>query len=206
VDASALKSRMTATPQELEAMYKRNQAMYSTPDQIRASHILFKTEGKDEATVKKQAEAVLAKVKAGGDFAALAKQYSEDGSKDAGGDLDYKGRGEFVKEFEDAAWALEPGKVAPGLVKSQFGFHIIKLIDKRAATTKTLNDVRPQLEDQIKSEKAQVEAEKKAEALAGKINSPADMEKVAREENLAIAIPACSRVKSRWPAWASRQR
>ena len=186
VDASALKARMTATSQELEALYKRNQGMYSTPDQIRASHILFKTAGKDEAAVKKQAEAVLAKVKAGGDFAALAKQYSEDGSKDAGGDLDYKGRGEFVKEFEDAAWALEPGKVSPELVKSEFGFHIIKLTDKRAAITKSLNDVRPQLEDQIKTEKAQVEAAKKAEALAGKISSPADMEKVAREESLAI--------------------
>jgi peptidyl-prolyl cis-trans isomerase D len=186
VDASALKNSMTATPQELEAMYKRNQAMYSTPDQFRSSHILFKTEGKDEAVVKKQAEAVLAKVKAGGDFAALAKQYSEDTSKDLGGDLDFKGRGEFVKEFEDAALALEVGKVAPELVKSQFGFHIIKLTAKRAATTKTLNDVRPQLEDQIKSEKAQVEAAKKADAMAARISSPADLEKVAREENLVI--------------------
>jgi len=167
-------------------LFKRNQATYSTPEQIRASHILFKTQGKDEAVVKKQAEAVLAKVKAGGDFAALAKQYSEDGTKDMGGDLDYKGRGEFVKEFEDAAWALEPGKVTPELVKSEHGFHIIKLIDKRAAITKGLNDVRPQLEDQIKSEKAQVEAAKKAEALAGKISSPADMEKVARDEGLTI--------------------
>ena len=187
VDAVSLKPRMTATQQEIESLYKRNQAMYSTPEQIRSSHILFKTEGKDEAVVKKQAEAVLAKVKAGGDFAALAKQYSEDGSKDAGGDLDYKGRGEFVKEFEDAAWALEVGKVTPELVKSQFGFHIIKLTDKRAATTKTINDVRPQLEDQVKTEKARAEAAKKAEAMTSRINSVADLEKVAREESLAVA-------------------
>ena len=186
VDARALKPRMTATQQEIEELYKRNQAMYSTPEQIRASHILFKTEGKDEAAVRKQAEAVLAKAKAGGDFAALAKQYSEDTSKDAGGDLDYKGRGEFVKEFEDAAWALEEGKIAPELVKSQFGFHIIKLVDKRDATTKTLNDVRPQLEDQIKTEKAQLEAGKKADTLSGRINAPADLDKVAADESLAV--------------------
>ena len=187
LNATALKPRMTATPEELQDLYKRNQAMYSTPEQLRASHILFKTEGKDEAAVKKQAETVLAKVKAGGDFAALAKQYSDDTSKDNGGDLDYFPRGKMVKEFEDAAWALEVGKVTPELVKTQFGFHIIKLTDKKAAITKSLNDVRPQLEDEVKTEKAQAEATKKADALSGKINSPADMEKVAKEEGLVIA-------------------
>ena len=159
--------------------------MYSTPEQIRASHILFKTEGKDEAAVKKQAEAVLAKVKAGGDFAALAKQYSEDGSKDAGGDLDYFGRGAMVKEFEDAAWALEIGKTTD-LVKSQFGFHIIKLTDKKPAATRTITDVRLQLEDQIKSEKAQAEVTAKAATLAGQIKTAADLDTVAREQSLAV--------------------
>jgi peptidyl-prolyl cis-trans isomerase D len=72
IDAEALRPKMVATDPEIEARYKDNMSTYSTPDQIRASHILFKTEGKDEAAVKKVAESVLAKVKAGGDFA-LAK-------------------------------------------------------------------------------------------------------------------------------------
>ncbi len=185
VDANALKSRMTASNAEIDALYKRNEAMYSTPEQIRSSHILFKTEGKDDATVKKLAESVLAKVKAGGDFAALAKQYSEDTSKENGGDLDYSGRGGMVKEFDDVAWALKIGETS-GLVKSQFGYHIIKLTDKKAAAKRTLADVRVQLEDQVKTEKAQAEATKKADELAGSIRTPADLDRVAREQSLAV--------------------
>lgn len=185
VDAEALRAKMTVTPAEVEARYKENLQTYSTPEQIRASHILFKTEGKDEATVRTLAESVLAKVKAGGDFAALAKQYSEDGSKDAGGDLDYFGRGTMVKEFDDAAWTLQVGQTSD-LVKSQFGFHIIKLTDKRPAVTRTLNEVRPQIEDQIKYEKAQAEATRQADEIAKEIKSPADLDRVAREKNLAV--------------------
>ncbi len=84
---------------------------------------------------------MLAKVKAGGDFAALARQYSDDDSKTKGGDLDYFGRGTMVKEFDDAAWALQPGQVSD-LVKSQFGYHIIKLTGRKPAATKTLDEVR----------------------------------------------------------------
>ena len=185
LDAAAFKGRMTAAMPEIEALYKRNEATYSTPEQIKASHILFKTEGKDEATVKKLAESVLAKVKAGGDFAALAKQYSDDSSKDNGGDLDYFGHGTMVKEFDDAAWKLEVGKTTD-LVKTEFGFHIIKLTDKKAANKRTLTDVRAQLEDQIKTEKAQAEATKKADEIAASIKTPADLDRVAREQNLAV--------------------
>jgi peptidyl-prolyl cis-trans isomerase D len=157
VDSNSLKNRVSATQQEIQALYEKNKSMFSTPEQVRASHILLKTEGKDKAAVKKQAEAVLAKVKAGGDFAALAKEYSEDSSKDKGGDLDYFGRGRMVKEFEDAAFALQVGQTS-GLVESQFGFHIIKLTDHKPALTRTFEQVRGQLEDQIKAQKAQAEA------------------------------------------------
>ena len=186
VDANTLKSRMTATAEEVQAQYQKNSAMFSTPEQIRASHILLKTgPGKDAAAIRKQAEALLAKAKGGADFAALAKQHSEDTSKDAGGDLDYFGRGGMVKPFEDAAWALKPGEIS-GIVETEYGFHIIKLTDKKPATNRTLDQVRPQLEDQIKSEKARAEATVKADQLVSRIKAPGDLDTVAREENLAV--------------------
>lgn len=185
VDPNTLKSRMTATAAELQTAFEQNKATFSTPEQVRASHILFKTEGKDKDAVRKQAETVLAKVKAGGDFAALATQYSEDSSKDNGGDLDYFGRGAMVKPFEDAAWALQVGQTS-GLVESQFGFHIIKLTDRKPAITRTFDQVKPQLEDQLKLQKAQAEAAKVADRLASRIKTPADLDAVARAESLAV--------------------
>jgi peptidyl-prolyl cis-trans isomerase D len=185
IDAQALKGKMAVTDQQIEQRYKDNLQTYSTPEQIRASHILFKTEGKDDAAVKKVAESVLAKVKAGGDFAALAKQYSEDGSAKDGGDLNYFGRGAMVKEFDDAAWKLNVGQVSD-LVKSQFGYHIIKLTDKKPAATKTLAEVRPQIEDQIKTEEAQAEASKLAADLGKEIKAPGDLDKVAKAHGLTV--------------------
>jgi peptidyl-prolyl cis-trans isomerase D len=186
IDATAMAERMTATPQEVQARYQQNQQAFSTPEQIRASHILLKTEGKDEAAVRKTAEGLLAKAKAGADFAALAKQYSEDEqSKIAGGDLDFFGRGSMVPEFDQAAWALEPGQVSD-LVKSPYGFHIIKLAEKRPATTRSIDEVRPQLEMQIKSEKARAEAARLATEIDQQIDSPDDFDRVAKERSLTV--------------------
>lgn len=185
IDAEALRTGMTATAAEVEARYRDNMAMFSTPEQVRASHILFKTDGKDEATVRKAAEAVLAKVGAGEDFAALAKQYSEDSSAANGGDLDFFAREAMVKEFSDAAFGQDVGEVS-GLVKSQFGFHIIKTTDRRPASTRTLADVRAQLEDQIKLEKAQVEAQSVADQAAREIDDPSDLDRVAQARGLTV--------------------
>jgi peptidyl-prolyl cis-trans isomerase D len=186
IDAEALRSQMTLTPEEVEARYKESIQTYTTPEQVRASHILFKTEGKDEAAVRKVAASVLAKVKAGGDFAALATEYSEDElSQTKGGDLDYFGRGAMVKEFEDAAWALEPGQTTD-IVTSPFGLHIIRLADKRAATTRSLQEVRAQIEDGIRFEKARAEASRVAETIGPSIQAPADLERVATERGLTV--------------------
>jgi peptidyl-prolyl cis-trans isomerase D len=186
IDAEALKNKMTASAQEIDARYKDNIQTYSTPEQVRASHILLKTEAKDEATVKKAAEDVLKQAKGGADFAALAKKYSEDDSnKDKGGDLDYFGRGIMAKEFEEAAFAMQPGQISD-LVKTQFGFHIIKLVDKKAATTRSLDEVRPQIEEQIKLEKAQAEASKTAEAVAKDLKDPADLDRIAKARGLRV--------------------
>jgi peptidyl-prolyl cis-trans isomerase D len=185
ISADALRDKMTATPQEIEARYKDSLQVYSTPEQVRASHILFKTEGKDEAAVKKAAEAVLARAKAGEDFAALAKKYSEDSSKDKGGDLDYFGRGVMAKEFEDAAFGLQPGQISD-LVKTVFGFHIIKVVDKKDAATRSLDEVRAQVTEQVKNDKAQREASQVAEEVAKEIKQPADLDTVAKARGLTV--------------------
>jgi parvulin-like peptidyl-prolyl isomerase len=126
---------------DIERAYNNNIEQYTTPEQVRASHILFKTEGKDDAAVKAKAEDVLKQVKAGANFADLAKKYSEDDSAKTGGDLDYFGRGKMVPEFDEKVFTMEVGQTSD-LVKTQFGYHIIKLVDKKAATTRTLADVR----------------------------------------------------------------
>ncbi|OYW04786.1 MAG: hypothetical protein B7X11_02565, partial [Acidobacteria bacterium 37-65-4] len=143
-------------------------------------HILFKTDGKDDAKVKAAAEAVLAKAKApGADFAKLATQYSEDeGSKGKGGEYDFFGKGTMVKEFEDAAWALQPNEIS-GLVKTQFGYHIIKMLEKRPASVKPLADVKAQIDDQIRWGKAQTEAQKISDEVASSIKQPSDLDRIA---------------------------
>jgi peptidyl-prolyl cis-trans isomerase D len=186
VDAESLRAKTTASAEEVEARYKESIQTYTTPEQVRASHILLKTEGKDEAAVRKTAEAVLAKVKAGGDFAALAKQYSEDDeSKAKGGDLDFFGRGAMTKEFEDAAWALEPGQTSD-IVRSPFGLHIIRLTARRLAATRPLQEVRPQIEDGIRLEKARAEAGRIANEIGTSLTTPADLDRIAKERGLTV--------------------
>jgi peptidyl-prolyl cis-trans isomerase D len=172
---------------EIAAFYQQNLSQYQTPAQVRASHILFKLEGKDEKAVQATAEEVLKKAKApGADFAALAKQYSEDDSNSAnGGDLDYFGRGRMVAEFEQAAFAMKNGEIS-NLVKTAFGFHIIKMVDNKPETTRPIAEVRTEIEDQLKWQKAQAEAERVAKTLESTVKTPADLDRVAKERSLAV--------------------
>jgi peptidyl-prolyl cis-trans isomerase D len=187
VDVDQVRQQITVPESEIEAFYKQNIAQYSTPEQLRASHILLKTEGKDEAAVKTQADDLLKRVKAGEDFAALAKQYSEDESNNAkGGDLDYFGRGSMVPEFEQAAFAMKPGEISNEPVKTSFGFHIIKIVDHRPATTKPLAELRAEIEDQLKSQKAQQQAEQVAKSLEAQMKTAADLERIAKERGYRV--------------------
>ncbi len=187
IDAQSLRSKVTVTDAEIQAQYQANIATYSTPEQVHVRHILFKTEGKDDAKVKAAAEAVLAKAKApGADFAKLATQYSEDeGSKDKGGEYDFFGKGTMVKEFEDAAWALQPNEIS-GLVKTQFGYHIIKMLEKRPASVKPLAEVKAQIDDQLRWQKAQAEAQKINDEIAPSIKTPADLDRIAQARSLVV--------------------
>jgi len=186
VDIDAIRAKATVTPADLTKAYNDNIQQYTSPEQVRASHILLKTEGKDEAAVKAKAEEILKEAKAGADFAELAKKNSEDDSNaQNGGDLDYFGRGRMVPEFDTAAFTMEPGQISD-LVKTQFGFHIIKLTDKKAGAVRPLEEVKQQLTDQIQSDKAQAEATDLATRLEAQIKKPADLETAAKANGLTV--------------------
>ena len=187
LDRDEAQSTMTVLPADLQRYYNGNIAQYQTPEEIRASHILLNTEGQDEATVRAQAEDLLAQLEAGADFATLATTHSEDpGTAVNGGDLDYFGRGRMVPEFEAAAFALDVGETS-GIVQTQYGFHIIRLVDKQPATTQSFDDVRPQIEDLLKRQRADQQIAARAAAFAARIEGPADLETVASEAGLTVA-------------------
>jgi peptidyl-prolyl cis-trans isomerase D len=186
LDREVARQRVAVPPNDIQRYYNDNIQQYQTPERVRASHILLNTGGKDEAAVRKQAEELLAKIKAGGDFAALAKQYSDDpGSKVKGGDLDYFPRGQMVPEFEASAFSLAPGQVSD-LVKTQYGFHIIKVVDKQAGATQTLEQVRPRIQETLASQIADRQITDRSRQLAERVKSPADMDKVAAELGLKV--------------------
>ena len=186
IDFDALRTRITIPAADVQQAYNTNIEQYSQPEQVRASHILLKTEGKDDAAVKAKAEDLLKKAKAGADFAELAKANSEDeGSAKNGGDLDFFGRGRMVPEFDQVAFTLQPGQISD-LVKTQYGYHIIKVTDKKAASTRSIDEVRQQLTDQLSYERAQTQANEIAAQVEREVKKPADIERVARARGLAV--------------------
>ncbi len=187
IDVQKMRDAVVISPQDIERNYNQNIQQYTTPEQVRASHILLKTEGKDEAAVRAEADKVLALAKApGADFAALATKYSEDeASKDKGGDLDFFGRGRMVPEFEQAAFDLAPGAMTD-LVKTSYGFHIIKVIEKRVGGTRPLSEVSAQITEQLKWERAQTQAANLATTVSQQVKNAADLERVAKANNLAV--------------------
>jgi peptidyl-prolyl cis-trans isomerase C len=144
-----IKGKVTPTPDQVSAFYKENPDRFNQPERVKASHILLNVpQGADaaaKAQVKAKAEGLLKQVKAGGDFAALAKANSQDpGSAVNGGDLGFFQPGQMVGPFNDVAFKLAPGQVSD-LVETQFGFHIIKVVEKQPARAVPLEEVRPQL-------------------------------------------------------------
>jgi peptidyl-prolyl cis-trans isomerase D len=186
IDVDAIRKSLVIPPADIEQAYNSSLELYTTPEQVRASHILLSTEGKDDATVKAQAEEVLKQAKGGADFAELAKKFSEDESnKDTGGDLDYFPRGRMVPEFDQVAFTLEPGQISD-LVKTQFGYHILKVVDKKPASTRTLDEVRPEITERLTYERATQQAGDLSKKLTGQVTKPEDLDRIAKENNLTV--------------------
>jgi peptidyl-prolyl cis-trans isomerase D len=186
IDVDAMRAKVTVPPADIEREYNNNLEQYTTPEQVRASHILVKTEGKDDAAAKAKAEDLLKQARAGADFAELARKNSEDeASAKNGGDLDYFGKGRMVPEFDAAVFAMTPGQISD-LVKTQYGYHIIKLVDKKPATTRSLAEVRQQLNDQLAYQRAQAQAADLAQKLEKEIKKPADLDTAAKANGMTV--------------------
>ncbi|SON57338.1 putative peptidyl-prolyl cis-trans isomerase Cbf2 precursor [Hartmannibacter diazotrophicus] len=156
----------SVTDEEMKARYEKDLAGYTAPEEVHARHILVKTE--DEA------KDIIAQLDKGGDFAELAKEHSLDGSKANGGDLGFFTRGQMVPEFENAAFELEPGKYTETPVKSQFGYHIIKVEEKRQQPAPTFDEVKDQVRQVVAREKfAEIMKQLKAEATVERLDQPA---------------------------------
>jgi peptidyl-prolyl cis-trans isomerase D len=193
LDKSKVMGQVQVAPEELRAYYNQHQNEYRVQDEVKVSHILIKTpvagaDGKvDEKGVeeaRKKAEDVLKQVKGGAKLEDLAKKYSDDPSAKQGGELGWIGRGRTVPEFEKAAFSLGKGQTSD-LVKSSYGFHIIRTEDKHDAHLKTLDEVKDQIEPLIRQQKASRMLENAGNALLDQARSQG-LEKAAAAKGLNV--------------------
>lgn len=172
LSTAGLMARTTVSAEELRAYYDGHLAEFGTPEQRQVSHILIAVAANaapaDQEAAKSKAAGILAQLQAApAKFAELAKQYSQDpGSAARGGDLGYFGRGMMVKPFDDAAFSLKQGEIS-ALVKSDFGYHIIKVVAIKPVRTPAFDEVREQISNKLRQQKA---AERYAE-LAEKFSN-----------------------------------
>ena len=151
-----LADKITISDKEARAYYDNNPKLFKQAEQVKASHILIKVESQASASqkseVRKQIENVQQKLKKGDDFAALAEKYSQGPSRARKGDLGYFKRGQMVKPFENVAFALKPGEVSE-IVETQFGYHLIKVFDKKPETMTVYSKTESRLKQHLKQEK-----------------------------------------------------
>jgi peptidyl-prolyl cis-trans isomerase C len=163
--------RIALKPSQVEDFYKNNQDRFTQPESVRASHILIRfPEGADaaaKAQAKTKAQKILKDLKGGKDFAALAKQHSEDGSAQIGGDLGFFPQGQMVGPFNDVAFSLKPGATSD-LVETQFGYHIIRVAEKRPGRTVPLEEVRPKVEQYLQNQNKETETDAFVKSLRAK--------------------------------------
>jgi peptidyl-prolyl cis-trans isomerase D len=170
-DVNQIRQNTQVSDDELKMQYQQDIQQYQVPNRVHVDHILLMTVGKTPAEVeevRKKAEDVLKQAnKKGTNFEELAKKYSEDpGTKDKGGDLGWITQGQTVPEFEKVAFSLPKGSISD-LVKTQYGFHIIKVLDKETARTKTFDEVR----DSIRTPMMLSKADKQAADIADKLSA-----------------------------------
>ena len=178
VDQTAIFDSLTLTDDEVRQYYDANLSQYQTPGQVRASHILLRIDGDDEAVAARAAD-LAAEARGGADFAELAREHSQDeANADNGGDLGLFGRGRMVPEFENAAFALAEGEISDP-VRSPFGYHVIQATEKQEEITQPFAEVRGAIENTLKRERSSARATALARAIAEEATTPEELERAA---------------------------
>lgn len=176
---------------DVRSYYEQNKSRYTVPEQRRASHILIEVPADASADARKaarqKAEALLEKLRGGADFAALAREQSQDrGSAREGGDLGFFSRGDMVEPFSNAAWALKEGELS-GVVESEFGYHLIKLTGIRAGQQRPFEQARGEIEAELRKQQAGKRYAEAAEQFSNLVYEQADtFEPVAKRFGLAL--------------------
>src|SRR5262249_57062332 len=193
VDRARVQSKIVVPEAELRAEYERRKDTFSVPEQVSAAHILIRVDASKgpaaDAEAKAKAEKLAERAKKGEDFAKLANENTEDPSgKGNGGQLPPFGRGQMVPEFEQAAFALSAGQIA-GPIKTQFGYHIIKVTGKIPARTKTFEEVKGEIGGAVASKRAEADAQRRAQDLAERLkrvkgNSDEELRKLADNDTI----------------------
>ncbi len=142
--------------------YDKNPDQFKQEEQVRASHILVRVDEKADAATRQKAraeiDAVLKEARSGKDFAKLAQEHSQDGSAAQGGDLNYFAKGSMVPAFEKVAFELKPGQISD-VVTTQFGYHIIKVVDHKPGRTVSFEEAEPRIKDFLANQKKQTHAD-----------------------------------------------
>ncbi|HET7204463.1 MAG TPA: SurA N-terminal domain-containing protein [Steroidobacteraceae bacterium] len=155
LNLAEIAASVEVTEEGLHRFYEENAARNETPERRKASHILVES-GSDDAAAKKEAEELAARVRAGEDFAKLAREHSDDvGSKAAGGDLGWATREAYVPEFSAALFGMKDKGEITGPVRTQFGYHIIRLEDVETAHVRSFDEVRAEIEPEYRRDQAQ---------------------------------------------------
>jgi peptidyl-prolyl cis-trans isomerase C len=156
------------TEDEKKQEYETNKDKLNVPDEVKASHVLIKVGEKATPEEKQKArekiDALRARAMSGEDFMKLAKENSEDGSASNGGNLGYFKKGDMVKPFEDTAFGLEKDQISP-VIETSFGYHVIKVTDKKAAHTLTYEEVSKDIEKFLMNKHKRDEVNKTVELL-----------------------------------------
>jgi peptidyl-prolyl cis-trans isomerase D len=191
VDVNQIRQSVQISDDDLKVQYQQNIQQYQVPSRVHVEHILFMTVGKTDAEVeeiRKKAEDILKLAKKGGNFEDLAKKNSEDpGTKDKGGDLGWIIQGQTVAEFEKSAFSLPKGSISD-LVKTQYGFHIIKVLDKETAHTKAFEEVKDSIRAPLMLSKADKLASDTADQLSAAIrkSSKTPLDDLAKQFHLTV--------------------
>ncbi|HEV2418859.1 MAG TPA: peptidylprolyl isomerase [Terriglobia bacterium] len=188
IPPDAVKSKIEISDAQLQNYYTQHLTDYQVPDEVKVSHILLKTTGESpqqEQQTLQLAQKVLAQVKAGGNFADLAKKYSQDpGSAQNGGELGWIKRGQTVKAFEDAAFSMKPGEIS-NLVKTEYGYHILKVEDKQTAHLQPFSEVKAAIEATLQKQMLQQAQNDLAAKIENEVKAnPQDFDAVAKQNGL----------------------